>query len=202
LGETKRGTSPTRCTASSNFHPQHLSYSLHQASCLRALREITSRKRAILLLITSIGEVRRNMYVSLSFFATCSLASIVRPATNRYFALQAQKNPNSALSGPGPQFKSRWSDPTHPANNSSLISLVSGRVINRQDKDKDKDKDDRKSRRRRRRSSSSSSSGSDRDREGKGPGLIGGLKGAVAGPGGQDQGLIEGAKGRMMQTVR
>jgi hypothetical protein len=116
--------------------------------------------------------------------------------------LQSQKNPNSALSGPAPQFNTRFGDPNHPANSGSLISLISGGAIQRPSKDKD----DRKSRRRRKSDSSSDSSDNDKrsrkGKKGKGPGLIGGAKGAILGPGSQDQGLIKGAKGKIMTTVR
>lgn len=44
---------------------------------------------------------------------------------------QTQYNPNSSLAvNPGQEFASRYSDPTHPANSGSLISLLTGGKIN------------------------------------------------------------------------
>jgi hypothetical protein len=43
---------------------------------------------------------------------------------------QAMENPNSALAaGPKPQFTSRFSDPSHPANSGSLAALISGGAV-------------------------------------------------------------------------
>ncbi|APA16254.1 hypothetical protein sscle_16g110240 [Sclerotinia sclerotiorum 1980 UF-70] len=54
-----------------------------------------------------------------------------------YFDRRAQakyaiQNPNSTLATPKPQFLSRYSDPSHPANSGSLISLITGGHINPQ----------------------------------------------------------------------
>ena len=44
---------------------------------------------------------------------------------------KARENPNSSLaSASSPQFASRFSDPNHPANSGSIISLVTGGAIN------------------------------------------------------------------------
>jgi hypothetical protein len=59
-------------------------------------------------------------------------------------ATYARENPNSSLaSAPSSQFASRFSDPNHPANSGSIISLVTGGAINPRE---------RKQRRRERRS--------------------------------------------------
>ncbi|KAF7873981.1 hypothetical protein EAF04_002653 [Stromatinia cepivora] len=47
-------------------------------------------------------------------------------------AKYAMQNPNSSLTTPKPQFLSRYSDPSHPANSGSLISLITGGHINPQ----------------------------------------------------------------------
>ena len=45
------------------------------------------------------------------------------------------EHPNSALTGPEtPRFRSRYADPNHPANSGSLISLVTGGVVNPQER--------------------------------------------------------------------
>ena len=44
----------------------------------------------------------------------------------RAHATYNAENPNSSLSTGAPEFKSRYADPTHPATNGSLISLVTG----------------------------------------------------------------------------
>ncbi|CAD6442478.1 a59223a7-0601-4de7-930a-b5252c0e5b16 [Sclerotinia trifoliorum] len=45
-------------------------------------------------------------------------------------AKYAMQNPNTTLATPKPQFLSRYSDPSHPANSGSLISLITGGHIN------------------------------------------------------------------------
>jgi hypothetical protein len=47
-------------------------------------------------------------------------------------AQYAAENPNSVLAqGPSASFASRYSDPNHPANNGSLIALVTGGALDR-----------------------------------------------------------------------
>jgi hypothetical protein len=43
---------------------------------------------------------------------------------------QAKQNPDSALAVPDVKFRSRYSDPNHPANSGSIISLITGGKIN------------------------------------------------------------------------
>lgn len=47
-------------------------------------------------------------------------------------ALWTHQNPNSKLVAPGPkpEFASRFSDPNHPANNGSIVSLLTGGKVN------------------------------------------------------------------------
>jgi hypothetical protein len=55
-------------------------------------------------------------------------------------AQYAAENPGSSLAVPGPetQFASRYSDPNHPANSGSLISLVTGGFIDPSGRKRDK----------------------------------------------------------------
>ncbi|KAM3071780.1 hypothetical protein ACMFMG_009640 [Clarireedia jacksonii] len=123
-------------------------------------------------------------------------------------ARYAYKNPDSALvSGPAPTFKSRLGESNHPANRGRLKSLLTGVS----DDENYHEKGIRNVKERRRRSSSDSGRGGllstamgavggDRRTSGGRPGLIGGVRGMIAGPGKENQSLIKTAKGLGMKT--
>jgi hypothetical protein len=105
-------------------------------------------------------------------------------------ARYAYKHPNSTLATPPPTFRSRWGDPNNPANSGGLVSLISGRPRDRDDKRKER-KDRR--RRRRRKSTSSSIEGEIK--------MIKNVRAMATEPSKEDQSLIKGLKGMGMKKV-
>jgi len=128
-------------------------------------------------------------------------------------AKYAMEHPEMQNLRPEPKFYSRWSDPHHPANSGGLVALVSGGLIQKDNKTDRSEQDERRSRR----TSPDSDRGSQRRSRRRGSGgligtaigaiggekaqhfqehgLIGGLKSMALGPENADKGLITGIKG-------
>lgn len=90
----------------------------------------------------------------------------------------AQEHAGYSGSDKGPQFTSRWSD---PSNGGSLVGMLSGGHIQREQSAKRQDKQLRKQ----------------EEKANRRPGLIGSMAGVAMGPEAKNQGLIKGLKSKV-----